>query len=1048
MSIHLEIHSYYTLLGSTIALEDLVAQAAAEGISQLPLTDTNALYGVVAFDRVCQAAEIQALVGMTVTVSQDEGGFGGENRLGERAGQLVLLSMGPSGYRSLCRLSSLIQGQPTRELLAARGLNWGDLESHNQGLLCLSGGRLGWLNRFLQYGDEGAAFKYATRLASIFGERAYLSLELHSPADHEVAQAIQAFGQRLGLPSVAVQPVYTLKRQEKSRLRLLAAIDHNCLLDQVPSAALPSLGDPAVDLHWLSSDEMARRFASYPQALTQVEAVISRCRPALPDGSPIWPVLKLPEGQRPEEALTTLVRAGMQTHYGSKADPEPAQRLAKELKAITRYGYAPLFLIVADIVRFARQANIPVSTRGSVANSLVAYCAGITTVDPVEHGLLFERFLNPARSDPPDIDLDFCSRRRDQVLDYVRRTYGQDQVALVATISTMRLKSALRETAKAHGLNETQIKQLVLHLPRHWHPDPQRRQRFTLDDLLAAVSDDTLGEVVRLAYELVGQPHHLSVHPGGVVITPGLMTDIVAVQWAPKGFLVTQLNHKDVAGLGLPKLDLLGISALTVLADATERVRERHEAGFSPHNVALDDPSTQVLLSRGDTVGVFQCESEGARQTLRKLKAKTVRDLAVANAFFKPGPATGGMARQFVRRYRGEVSSTFLHPALAPILGPTQGVLIFQEQILEVARDIAGLSWAEANQLRTGISKFKREAVMQLKQRFVEGCQRAAPAGPGFKLKQAEMLWQQVEAFAGYGFNQGHATAYADLSYRLAYLKAHFPAEFLEARLINRGGFHSPAIYMAEARRLGISVEGPHVNYSQAHFSLVYEYNPKGTLYMGLGRVRDLRWGTIQALISARKERPFSTLFDLLGRVTLQSKEIRHLIQGGALDGLGPSRAALLDEVEHTGQGKGIMQMALPFERPTVPAESVGQRLAWEMAILGMPVSDHPLANVVANVVTNVVANVVANVAEQLPEVVPLCDVANYAGQVVTVAGVRLPGRTGVEGFYVDDGSTFVLVRLAKALKSPAPWQPVSLRGRWVSDEFGTGWLQVEAVEG
>ena len=593
----------------------------------------------------------------------------------------------------------------------------------------------------------------------------------------------------------------------------------------------------------------------FPQAIAQAAEIAARCGDCLPDGRAIWPALKLPATQTPDEALADLAWAGhlklearnwkletrnleLAVHYATletendnspstssvqlpaSSNQLPASRLAHELAAINSHGYAPLFLVVADIVRFAREHDIPVSTRGSVANSLVAYCAGITTVDPIEHGLLFERFLNPARANPPDIDLDFCSRRRDEVLRYVRDTYGPDRVALIGTVSTLRAQSAVRETGKVMGLADARIDHLVSLLPHHWHPDPRRRDKRTMDDVLAALDDPAEQEVVRAAYGLVGQPDHLSVHPGGVVITPGPLTDVLPVQWAPKGFLITQFEHGDVEALGLPKMDLLGIRALTVLADAAELARRRHDPAFRLADIPLDDPATAALIERAETIGVFQCESDGAQRTLRKLKARTVADLAVANAFFKPGPAMGGMAAAFVRRYRGEEPVAYLHPALKPILGPTKGVLIFQEQILRLAREIAGLTWAQADQLRRGMSHFGADQMTAIREQFVQGCRRPPPEGPGFSLTQANTLWEQVMPFAGYGFNQGHATAYADVSFRSAYLKAHYPAEFLCARLADHGGFHHPAIYMAEAVRLGFAVRPPHVNFSGESFSL------------------------------------------------------------------------------------------------------------------------------------------------------------------------------------------------------------------------------------
>jgi DNA polymerase-3 subunit alpha len=1022
---HLEVHSHCTLLGGTSPVADLAVRAAADGMSALALTDTNALYGVVAFAKACRAADVQPIVGMAVTAAREPDL---PPIASDAPGRLVLLATGPAGYRSLCRLSSLIKGSPERDTLARRGLGWVDFKAHHEGLICLSGGRLGWLERLLRAGYEAAARAYAAHLADIYGENAYLSLEVHRPEDQAVAQAIAEIGRRAGIPCAAVQPVYCLNRAEAPRLKLLAAIDCNCLLEAVPAVALPALGDPQADLHWLNPAEVAKRFAAFPEALTAVREITARCGPALPDGRPIWPVLKLPAGQSPDVALAELARHGAGERYGMQSPPEVGQRLEMELAAIGQHGYAPLFLIVADVVRFARQAAVPVSTRGSVANSLVAYCIGITTVDPLAHGLLFERFLNPARADPPDIDLDFCSRRRDRVLDYVRRTYGAEHVALVGTVSTMLPRSAVRETAKAYGLDEAQIGRLVAHLPRGWHPDPRRREERSVDEMVAELGDARLGDILRLAYGLVGQPHHLSVHPGAVVITPGPLTDLVPVQWAPKGFLITQLDHHDVAALGLPKIDLLGISALTVLADAAELVRTNREPAFRVEDIPLDDPMTGDMLAQGDTIGVFQFESDGSRQTLRKLQARTVRDLAVANAFFKPGPAMGGMATHFIRRYRGQEPVTFLHPALVPILGPTQGILLYQEEILRIAREIAGLSWAQADHLRRGMSRFRGEEMAQMRQEFVAGCQRPAPDGPGLGQQQAETLWEQVMAFAGYGFNQGHATAYADVSYRLAYLKAHWPAEFLAARLATGGGFHPPAVYMAEAVRLGIAVRPPHVNHSRPAFTLEPGTN---TLWMGLRQVRDLRRASIQAIVARRRERPFAGLRDLLTRVTLMPKEITHLIQCGALDGLGESRAALLAEAAELDRSGGPQQLALPFDRPVVPSESPAQRLDWEQVVLGQPVSVHPLEVV----------------AGRLPEHIRLTQLSGLAGRPVTGAGVRLPGWTGGQGFYLGDGETFVIAKGGKALKAPSAWQPVVVRGRWLSDVFGTGWLEVEEVK-
>lgn len=1047
---HLEVHSHFTLLGATPPVPALVARAQADGLRHLALTDTHALYGVVQFARACRAAGIQPIIGMTVMVADERAA-----NVAAIPGQLVLLAMNAAGYRSLCRLSSLIQGSTDREALAARGLAWADLAAHREGLICLSGGRQGWIERCLRAGDHAAAHVYARRLASLYDQYTCLALELHTPADEAVLQEVTALGQRLGLATVAVQPVYCLTPDEWPQLQLLAAIRHNVRIGEVidhqasvhqPDAdetvrgvAARQSGDDSArpapaqraDLarHWLSAAEVAARFARFPQAVAQTATIAALCGDCLPDGRPIWPPLKLPREQTADDALNDLAQAGLETTYpaGTASRAIAQQRLLAELAAISRHGYAPLFLVVADIVRFARAQEIPVSTRGSVANSLVAYCTGITTVDPIAHGLLFERFLSPARANPPDIDLDLCSRRRDEVLHYVRETYGADHVALIGTVSTLQLQSAVRETGKAHGLPTAQIDRLVHKLPHRWHPDPRRRDRRTMDDVLATIDDPLAREVVRMAYALVGQPDHLSVHPGGVVITPGPLTDVLPVQWAPKGFLITQFEHGDVEALGLPKMDLLGIRALTVLADAADAVRVVHDPSFHLATIPLDDPVTGELIARGETIGVFQCESDGAQRTLRKLRARTVRDLAVANAFFKPGPAMGGMANAFVRRYRGEAPVIYLHPALAPILGPTMGVLIFQEQVLRLAHEIAGLSWAQADQLRRGMSHFGAHEMAALRDEFVQGCQRPPPTGPGFTPSQANTLWEQVMPFAGYGFNQGHATAYADVSYRSAYLKAHYPAEFLGARLADYGGFHHPAIYMAEAVRLGLDVRPPHVNFSAAAFRLV----ERRVLYMGLGQVRDLRRSAVAEILAARAQRPFEGLRDLVARVTLRTKEVDHLVRCGALDGLATSRAALLHEAEEIGR-HGAGQLAFAFERPNVPAETPRQRWDWEDELLGLPVSAF--------------ADPLALVRGRLPAHVPLAELAVTGGRPSLTAGVRLPGWTGGPGFFLGDGQTFVIARGDQAAKAPPPWQPLLVQGRWASDGWDSIWLQIEGV--
>jgi DNA polymerase III subunit alpha len=1069
---HLEVHSNLTLLGATPSPDALAARAASEGMTHLALTDTNALYAAVAFAKACKKASIQPIIGMAVNLQRPANGPLSLASSDAGPGRLVLLAKDAAGYRSLCRLSTLIQGRPDHEAVAETGLAWEQIAAHRAGLICLSGGRQGWVDRFLEAGEPGAAHAFAARLAGTFDEDACLALEMDGPQDAARAAELAGLARRLGMPLVAVRPVYCLAPDDAPRLRLLAAIRANRPLDAAPEveeaidgeddadaepvmwrdssvgeaarpgyAARPAVpvGQEDTPRHWLTEAEMAPRYVGYGHAIRATAEIAARCGPALPDGRPLWPSLVLPRGQTPAEGLAELARAGLSERY---PENPPVARLEKELASIGHHGFAPLFLVVADIVRFARGHGVPVSTRGSVANSLVAYCSGITTVDPIEHDLLFERFLNPARRDPPDIDLDFCSARRDEVLRYVRDHYGPDHVAMVCTISTMRPQSAVREVGKAYGLDDGAIGRLAGMMPGRWHPDPRRRDERTVDDILPEIKDAREREVAKAAWDLVGTPDHISIHPGGVVISPGPMTDIAPLQWTPKGFLVTQYEHGDVAAIGLPKLDLLGIRALTVLADAAEMVRANRDPNFELSVIPLDDEPTGDLISRAETIGVFQCESEGAQRTLRKLKARHVRDLAIANAFFKPGPAMGGQADVFVKRYRGEQQTTYLHPALAPILGRTKGVLIFQEQVLRIATEVAGLSWEQADHLRRGMSHFGRHEIAALQEQFVQGCSRPAPEGPGMSPATAEQLWEQILPFSGYGFNQGHATAYADVSYRCAYLKTHYPAEFLAARLQDWGGFHHPAIYMSEAVRLGVAVRPPHVNFSGTKFTLVPAQKPGfseragflGELYMGLGQVRDLRNSAAAAIAAGRARGPYLDLRDLLSRVELQPKELDHLIRCGALDGLGDTagRSELLAEAELLRRRGGIHQLSFDFARPQPPPEPLARRWEWEQELLGLPVS--------------ALADPLALVRGDLPPHAPLAEVVASRSKLLLTAGVRLPGWTGGPGFFLGDGERFVFVHVPKGLRSPAPWKPVLVSGRWTADEYGVAWLQAAQV--
>jgi len=506
--------------------------------------------------------------------------------------------------------------------------------------------------------------------------------------------------------------------------------------------------------------------------------------------------MPLPAGMTPDALLQQKARDGALRLYGEITE-EVENRLSHELRAIESYGYASIFLIMEEIVQFARQNGVPMSSRGSAASSLVAHCLGITSPDPLRLNLYFERFLNPARHTPPDIDTDLCSRRRDAVIRFVYERFGTDKVAMVCTINRFRRRSALREAAKAHGLPPQEISAMADALPHRWFgPRPKSAQSdLPYPELIGRYRSPLHQQIFQQAHSMLGIPHHLSIHPGGIVIAPGAITDLVPTQLAAKGVVITQFDLDSIERLGLVKLDLLGIRGLTVLGDVAEEIAAGKSETLSSVLDAIpqDDPATAELVRSGRTVGCFQIESPGMRATLREIQARSVDDIMVALALYRPGPLTGGLKDEFVRRHRGEEQISHLHPALAPLLEDTYGVILYQEQVLRIAHELAGLSLADADLLRRAMSHFDPGQQMQsLKGRFIAGAAGRNSVPP----EVAERVWELMAAFAGYGFPKAHAASYAQVAWRAAWCKRHHPAIFMAAVLANWGGYYGQREYL------------------------------------------------------------------------------------------------------------------------------------------------------------------------------------------------------------------------------------------------------------
>ena len=896
MYIHLTTHSAFSLQEGLLSPPELVQAAKSHGMPAIGLTDHNLLTGVIEFVTACKAIEIQPVIGLEIHLND---------------GPLSLLSTSLEGWSSLCRLSSAIALQDDPDGPCPLDV----LAVHSRELIALS--------------------SRPERLREIFGDRLYVNLQ--DPAE---AGTLSQLAKRLKLPAVVTHPVYYRTPQQATLQRTLTAIRLNGVITNLPRQ---SVAPP--DACFLSSQEMENRFRDYPEALAATLEIAERCRFDLPIGSSQMPTVPLPEGLTATQHLREKAFQGAIQLYG-EVTPEIQMRLDHELEIIARMGFEPIFLIVEDVLNYARQKNVPFSSRGSAASSLVAHCLGITGPDPLRLNLYFERFLNPARSTPPDIDTDLCSRRRDQVIRHVFDTYGADRVAVVGTINRYRPRSALSDVAKSHGLESAKVRELANQLPHAFWvrfektADGEPVSPFAA--LRVAYPAAAYQAIFDDAEAILKLPRHISMHPGGVIVAPGPLTDLVPVMRSGgKGTIITQLDLELVEALGLVKIDLLGIRGLTVLGDVAEFIQTSEPDSY-PTSLAVlestpsDDPETSRRVETGGTIGCFQIESPGMRATLREIRARSEDDIMAALALYRPGPLSGGLKDAFVRRFKGQEQVKHLHPALAPLLEESYGVILYQEQVLRIANEIAGFDLAEADLLRRAMSHFDPGKRMQeLKRKFIEQARErnAIPADVG------ERIWEMMAAFAGYGFPKAHAASYGKLGWRSAWCKTHFHAEFMAAVLANWGGYYSQRVYLGEARRMGLRVSPPHVNHSSHNFSVK---KPDGleeqTLFMGLEQVKELTRQTIQRII---RFAPFASVDDFLTRVDPRKQEAENLACVGGLDGLG-NIPSILRRLQTGGWQQNQLNL-FEWAEPSQEDWTLEQKVKAQMDILGVSLAAHPL---------------------------------------------------------------------------------------------------------
>src|SRR6059036_1021323 len=957
--VHLHVHSEYSLLDGAAQLEKLVAKAKELKFPAIALTDHGNLFGAIDFYQAAQKGGIKPIVGCELYVAprgrkergSQDGGYEGANHL-------TVLVRNLAGYKNLIKLVSkaYLEGfyykpRVDKELLA----------QHADGLLVLSGCLNSEVSRLISAGEHDRAREAAGWHQEVFGKDHYfMEVQAHGLDEQtKVTAETLKLAQAIGAPIAGTNDSHYLEAGHgRAHEALLCIQTGSTLLD--PKRWRFS----TEEFYVKSADEMARVFAEIPDACRNTLAVAERCNLTLEFGSFHLPRYVVPENHTLESYLEHLAREGLQRRYGANPGDAIDQRLGHELRIIEKMGFAGYFLVVWDFIRYARDRGIAVGPgRGSSAGSLVAYCLGITNVDPIRYGLLFERFLNPERISMPDMDIDFADDRRDEVIRYVAEKYGHDRVAHIITFGTLGAKAAIRDVGRVLGMTYADVDRIAKLVPAF-------PLNITLDD--AYQKSPPLAEMVKtqtnvkelwdIARTLEGCTRHASVHASAVVVSDDALDEHIPLYKDPKRpELITGYAMGPIEKLGLLKMDFLGLRTLTVLANTVALIRDSRGVAIDLDTLPLDDAKTYALLTDARTFGVFQLESGGMRDALRGLKPSSLEDVIAMVSLYRPGPME--LIPDFINRKHGRAKITYEHPAMQKFTQGTYGIMVYQEQIMQIASEMAGFTMGEADTLRRAMGKKDRELMAKQREKFVIGCRDRGTAAA-----KAERVWELMEKFAGYGFNKSHAAAYGLVAYQTAYFKANYPVEFMAALLTSEMGDTDKIVkYIEECRAMGLTVSPPDVNVSAVQFSVAGD-----TIRFGLAAIKNVGEAAMESILATRAaEGAFKTLDDFCARVDLRlvnRRVIESLVKAGAFDSLGLTRAHLLAQTDAAlesgqrvqrdrseGQASFFDALIPPSAAPArrEPAEIVpewpdDQRLAYEKEVLGFYVSGHPLAQYAA----------------------------------------------------------------------------------------------------
>jgi len=964
--IHLHNHSEFSILDGALKTAALVEAAYQNNMPAVALTDHGNVFGAVGFFKQAKEKGVKPILGCEVYVAP-------KSRFDKKASSkhpahfhLVLLVKNETGYLNLCHLitKAYLEGfyyrpRIDKELLA----------QHAEGLIGLSGCLKGEVSHFLSLGQEEMAEEAAREYASIFSNDSfYIEIQDHGMKEQkEVNPMLIRLAKKLSLPLVATNDVHYLSKDDAEIQDVLLCVQTNKKVTDQDRIRFGSN-----EFYFKSSAEMIELFNETPEAIQNTAKIAAECNFEFPASRHFLPQYKPPKGVSLEEHFEQVVKEGFQTQVehiikskgkkeSSESLDEYEERLEREIRLVKEMGFEGYFLIVWDLIKMAKDNDIPVGPgRGSVAGSLLAYSLGITDIDPLEYDLLFERFLNPERISLPDIDIDFCGRRRDEILSYVTKKYGQENVCQIITFGTMAARAAVRDVGRALEVPLPEVDKIAKMIPP-FGPDASIEGALKNIPQLKEMRDKDakIAHLLSVAQKLEGHVRHPSIHAAGIVITPKPLVEFMPLYQSVRGEVTTQFPMQDIEAIGLLKMDLLGLRNLTVIKDTVGLVEEETGERIDLKNIPLDDEKTFEIFKAGNTDGVFQFESPGMKDLLRNFKPESFRDLIALNALYRPGPLKSGMTDEFIKCKNHPDRVSYECPELEPILKETQGLIVYQEQVMQIATELAGFSMAEADILRKAMGKKVTGMMKAQKQRFVQGAKEK-----GLSQAKANKIFDQINYFAGYGFNKSHSAAYAYLAYRTAYLKAHYPVNFLAALLTSeaeRGVTPQVVKYINEAEGMGIKVLPPDINESDFNFTV-----HKDAIRFGLAAIKNVGENAVRALLEARKKRekfasPFDICEDADSKV-LNRKVIESLIKAGAFDSLGWKRSQLFHLIDHMIEYAHVIQKvrvskqnslfgSSQMEPPEIPAEvrempewDKSLSLSYEKDSLGFYITGHPLA--------------------------------------------------------------------------------------------------------